>query len=192
MTFHALLVSKDEEATAVLTPLLNRCGVDVAVCGYPEASCRLTEEQFDTVMVDFDDPHRASLVLQSASPAAPGITAVTVALLSDKTKVRSVFRAGANFILYKPISEGQAHASLRAATALIKRERRRSFRVPVQVPLQLKLETGPEIEAILLDLSEGGMDVLAAQPLYPSAAVSARFTLPGGASDIEPRGEVAW
>lgn len=192
MTFQALLVSKDEQASEVLTPLLNRCGVAVAVCGYPEASCRLTEEQFDAVIVDFDDPHRASLVLQSASPAAPGITAVTVALLSDKTKVRSVLGAGANFILYKPISDEQADASLRAATALIKRERRRSFRVPVQVPIELQVQNGPPMEGILLDLSEDGMDVLAAQALCPGATISGRFNLLDSDTEIQVSGEIAW
>jgi len=183
MTFQALLVSKDDEAAAVLTPLLSRCGVAVACCGYPEALCRLTEEKFDSVIVDFDDPHSAALVLQNASEASSGIKAVTVALLSDKTKVRNVFGAGANFILYKPISEEQAEASLRAATSLIKRERRRSFRVPVQVPIQLQVQNGPPLEGILLDLSEDGMDVLAAQPLCPGATISAQFNLPD--SDVE-------
>ena len=177
MTFHALLVSKDEAATEVLTPLLNRCGVDVACCGYPEAMCRLTEEKFDAVIADFDDPHSASLVLQNATPATAGVAAVTVALLGDKTKVRSVLGGGANFILYKPISDEQAEASLRAATALIKRERRRSFRVPIQLPIQLQIENGPPTEGILLDLSEDGMDVLSPQALGPGSNISARFDL---------------
>src|ERR1700685_2680656 len=155
MTFHALLVSKDEAATEILTPLLNRCGVDVACCGYPEALCRLTEEKFDAVIADFDDPQSASLVLQNATPATAGNAAVTVALLGDKTKVRSVLGGGANFILYKPISDEQTEASLRAATALIKRERRRSFRVPIQLPIQLQIENGPPMEGILLDLKIG-------------------------------------
>lgn len=192
MTFQALLVSKDEEAAGVLTAVLSGFGLGVQPCGYPDAMVRLSEQKFDAVLVDFDDPHSAALVLQNASQPATGNSAVTIALLSDKTKVRNVFGAGANFVLYKPVSEVQARASLRAATALIKRERRRSFRVPVQVPLQLRVENGAETEAILLDLSEGGMDVLAAQPLYPSAAVSARFSLPGANSEIEPHGEVAW
>ncbi len=168
MTFHALLVSKDEEAAAVLSPVLARCGVAMASCGYPEAMVRLTEEKFDSVIVDFDDPHSASLVLQNATQSTSGVKSVTVALLSDKTKVRNVFGDGANFVLYKPFSTEQAEAGLRAATALIKRERRRSFRVPVQVPIQLQVENGPELEGILLDLSEDGMDVLAAQPLCPA------------------------
>ena len=191
MTFQALLVSKDEEAVGVLTAVLSGFGLEVQPSEYPDAVVRLSEQKFDAVLVDFDDPRNAALVLQNASKPATGNNAVTIALLSDKTKVRKVFGAGANFVLYKPVSEAQAQVSLRAATALIKRERRRSFRVPVQVPLQLRVENGAETEAILLDLSEGGMDVLAAQPLYPSAAVSARFSLPG-ASEIEPHGEVAW
>lgn len=192
MSFQALLVSKDEEAAAVLTPVLARCGVSVACCGYPEALCRLTEEKFDSVIVDFDDPHSAALVLQNATQATSGVKAVTVALLCDKTKVRNVFGAGANFILYKPISDEQAEASLRAATALIKRERRRSFRVPVQVPIQLQTENGPPLEGILLDLSEGGMDVLAAQPLCPGATIRANFNLPDSTTEIQTSGEIAW
>jgi CheY-like chemotaxis protein len=192
MTFHALLVSKDEEAAAVLTPLLSRCGVGVDCCGYPEALCRLAEEKFDSVIVDFDDPHSATLVLQNASQATAGVKPVTVVLLSDKTKVRNVFGAGANFILYKPISVEQAEASLRAATALIKRERRRSFRVPVQVPIQLQVENGPLLEGILLDLSEDGMDMLAAQPLCLGATISAQFDLPDSNTAVQLAGEIAW
>jgi CheY-like chemotaxis protein len=192
MTFHALLVSKDEDAAAVLTPLLSRCGVGVACCGYPEALCRLAEEKFDAVIVDFDDPHSASLALQNAAQASAGVKPVTVALLSDKTKVRNVFGAGANFILYKPISVEQAEASLRAATALIKRERRRSFRVPVQVPIQLQVGSDPPVEAILLDLSEDGMDMLAAQPLSPGTTISAQFNLPDSNAEIHVSGEIAW
>jgi len=192
MTFQALLVSKDDEATAVLTPVLSGSGVGIACCGYPEALCRLTEEKFDAVIVDFDDPHSATLVLQNAYQAASGNNAVTVALLSDKTKVRNVFGEGAKFVLYKPISGQQAEAGLRAAIALLKRERRRSFRVPVQVPVQLRVENGPQLEGILLDLSEDGMDILAAHPLCPSAMVNAHFSLPDGKTEVQASGEIAW
>jgi CheY-like chemotaxis protein len=192
MAFQALLVSKDEEAAAVLTPVLSRCGVSVSCCGYPEALCRLTEEKLDCVIVDFDDPHSATLVLQNANQTSSGVNTVTVALLGDKTKVRNVFGAGANFVLYKPISTEQAESSLRAATALIKRERRRSFRVPVQVPIQVQVQNGPLLEGILLDLSEDGMDLLAAQPLCPAAAISVHFNLPDTGTEIQVGGEIAW
>jgi DNA-binding response OmpR family regulator len=192
MGFQALLVSKDDQATATLTPVLSGFGVGVQSCSYSEGLCRVVEQKYDAVIIDFDDPHSAALVLQSTEQAAAGNTAVTIALLSDKTKVRNVFGAGANFVLYKPVTAEQAHATLRAATALIKRERRGSFRVPVQIPVQLRVQNGPEIEGILLDLSEDGMDLLAAQPTYPSAAITAVFVLPDSNNEVEVHGEVAW
>ena len=191
MTFQSLLVCKDEPAIGVLTPILAGFGLGVQCCGYPDALCRLTEQKFDAVIVDYDDPHSAALVLQNAYQASAPHNTVTVALLGDKTKVRHVFGAGANFVLYKPISPQQAEASLRAATALMKRERRRSFRVPVQLPVKLRVENGSEMEGILLDLSEDGLDVLAAQPLCPSAIISARFEL-SDRTEMNIRGEVAW
>ncbi len=192
MTFQSLLVCKDDQASDVLTPVLAGFGLGVQCCGYPDALCRLTEQKFDAVIVDYDDPHSAALVLQNAYQAAAGHSPVTVALLADKTKVRHVFGAGANFVLYKPISQEQAETSLRAATALMKRERRRSFRVPVQLPVRLRVENGAEMEGILLDLSEDGLDVLAAQPLCPSAIINAHFVLPDQSTEMDVRGEVAW
>jgi CheY-like chemotaxis protein len=191
MTFQSLLVCKDEQATAMLTPVLAGFGLGVQCCGYPDALCRLTEQKFDAVIVDYDDPHSAALVLQNAYQASSGHNTVTVALLGDKTKVRHVFGAGANFVLYKPISQQQAEASLRAATALMKRERRRSFRVPVQLPVKIQVENGSDMEGILLDLSEDGLDVLAAQPLCPGALLTAQFQLPDR-TELDIRGEVAW
>ena len=192
MTFQALLVSKDESSSHVLTGILREFEIQTRLCGYSEALCLLTEQRFDAVLADFADPHSAALILQAVSQSLQEGQTVTVALINDDTKVRSAFGAGANFVLYQPIAEEAARAALRAATALLQRERRRSFRVPVQVPLQLFINRGTEIEAFLLDLSEDGMDMVAAQPLCPSALVQARFILPGESKEVEVQAEVAW
>ena len=195
MSFRALLVTKDDQAGEVLTAVLSNFGLSVQCCGYSDAVCLVTEQKFQAVLVDFDDPHSAALVFQNLSSAPFQSHAVTVALLSDKNKVRSAFGTGANFVLYKPISTDQALSTLRAATALIKRERRTAFRVPIQVGVTLRLPAqagASEIEGILLDLSETGMDVLSSQPLYPLARLDVRFTLPNSPSELQLAGEVAW
>jgi len=142
MTLQALLVSQDDETSALLGSVLCEFGLGVQCCSYLDAICRLTEQKFDAVIVDYDDPHSAALVLQNASKAFLGNSAVTVALLNDKTKVRNVFGAGANFVLYKPISVSQAQASLRAATALLKRERRRASAFPCRCRLRSECRMG--------------------------------------------------
>jgi CheY-like chemotaxis protein len=192
MTFQALLISSDEEAGATLAPVLSGFGLGVATCSYAEAAARLEEKKFDAVIVDFEDPEHAAAILQHASPHTSRNSGVSIALLADRTKVRNVFGSGANFVLYKPIVPEQAQASLCAAIALIKRERRRSFRVPIQVPVQLHVENGVSMEGILLDLSEDGMDVLAAQPLFPSTHIQCRFILQDCPGDFDVRGTIAW
>src|SRR5690242_7715067 len=172
MSFRALLVTKDNQATDVLTPVLSNFGLSVQSASYSDALCLVTEQKFQAVLVDFDDPHSAALVLQNLATTSFQNYAVTVALLSDKKRVRSAFGAGANFVVYKPLTITDATATLRAATAMIKRERRNAFRVPIQVAVVLHLEADgglSEMDGILLDLSETGMDVLASQPLYPQA-----------------------
>jgi CheY-like chemotaxis protein len=191
MTFQALLVSGDDEAATVLAPVLADFGLDMRRCAHTEAIRELTEQKFDAVIVDFDDTPRAILVLQNAHVASPRASAVTVALLREPGKVRSAFGAGAHFVLYKPFTPVQAQTSLRAATILIKRERRRSLRVPVQVPVQLRAQVGLDMEGILLDLSQDGMEILASQPLCPSTSLSLQFSLPQGGA-IDAHGEVAW
>lgn len=191
MMSQALLVATNDDA-AVLTPILSGFGLEVVVCGYPEVSGQLSEQKFDVVLVDFEDVEGAAQVLQQLHESSSGKRAVRVALLSARSEVRKAFGQGANFVLYRPVSAQQAQASLRAAAALIKREKRASFRVPVQVPVRVGTQNGQEIEGILLDLSENGMDVLAAQPLCPSTSIGAHFTLTDGKSELVVRGEVAW
>jgi len=193
MNFLALLVTTDDAAIKPLKQVLSGFGLSVQVCNHMGALGRLRTDKFDAVVVDFDDPATASLVLQHAYKASSGSNAITAALLTDRGKVRAAFAAGANFVLYKPISTQHTEASLRAAIAMMKRERRRSLRVPVQAPVWLRRESDEgEIEGILLCLSDSGMEVVASQNLAASAAIGFRFDLPGGGSEIVGRAEVAW
>jgi DNA-binding response OmpR family regulator len=192
MTLQALLVSKDDSATELLSRVLASFGVAVERFSEPEIALhRLGEQRFDSLIVDFDEPETARRLLQAVlQPEAA--TKITIALLSEESGVREVLKAGAKFILPKPLKADGVSASLRAATALLRRERRRSLRVPVQAPVEISLSGGDQIEGIMLDLSQTGMDVLAAQPLHPAGLIGVRFTLPDGSLEVDAHAEVAW
>lgn len=195
MILQALLVSKDDQAAETLTQVLANFGVAVDRSSAVDvAVARLSEERFDQVIVDFEDPATASLVLESNRRRTTdhGNPPVTVALVSDASQIRAILGAGAHFILTKPISREQANATLRAATALLKRERRRAFRVPVQAPVSIHTEQDPNLEGILLDLSTGGMDVLVAKPLPSEGLVRVTFELPDTGFKIDGDTQVAW
>ncbi len=196
MILKTLLVSKDDQAAETLTHVLAAFGVAVDRSSAVEvAVSRLRQELFDEVIVDFEDAGTASLVLETLRRRVTDehvTPSVTVALVQDISQIRNILGAGAHFILTKPITDEQATTTLQAATALLKRERRRSFRVAVQAAISLHTNELPNLEGILLDLSSGGMDVLAAQALSTAALVHFSFELPGDDAKVEGDAEVVW
>jgi len=193
MTLLALLVSTDDSACEVLNRILPSTGVAVErFSDSATAVDRLQQQKFDALVVDFDDPQVANSVLEEARRLSPSNPPVTVALAADPSRVRDILTGGAHFVLYKPLSEEKARAGLRAVSALLSRERRRAFRVPVQAPVELTLPDTRKMEGILLDLSETGMDVLTAEPQAPGSLLGFQFQLPEGGLQVEAHGQVAW
>jgi CheY-like chemotaxis protein len=194
MTFLALLVSTDDCASGVLGRVLPASGLAVERFSvFAEAVARLQQQKFDALIIDFsEDPEIAAEVLEEARRLNSGSAPVTVALVAEPAKARDLLNSGAHFVLYKPLSDDKAKAGLRALAALLNRERRRAYRVPVQAPVELTLPDDRKCEGILLDLSESGMDVLTAEPQAPGALLNFRFQLPDGTLEVHAQGEVAW
>jgi len=193
MTLLALLVSTDDSASEILGRVLPASGIAVErFSDLPAAIDRLQQQRFDAIIVDFEQAGSAAEVLEEARRLNSGNSPVTVALVAERAKARDILSGGAHFVLYKPISEEKAKAGLRAVTALLNRERRRAYRVPVQAPVELTLPDTRKAEGILLDLSETGMDVLTAEPQVPGALLNFRFQLPDGSLEIHAHGQVAW
>lgn len=193
MTLQALLYSRDDAAAHVLGQVLPGLGLAAERFSQSEAAlARLQEQKFDALVVDFEDPAAAQLVLAEARKLGSGHPPLTVAMVEDAAKVREILTGGAHFVLYKPLSQDNAQAGLRAAAALLNRERRRARRIPVQAPVELTLADERKVEGILLDLSETGMDVLTAETQFPGAVLGFSFQLADGSLQAAGHGQVAW
>ncbi len=191
MNVQALLVSSDDSAADVLGKVLPGFGIALDRSSDLETTlARIQQQKFDALILDFDDPKAAEDVLQQAQKL--GTAPLSVALVADTGKVRNILNGGAHFVLYKPVTEEAAKAGLRAAAALLSRERRRAFRVPVQAAVEISSPDTRKIDGILLDLSETGMDVLTAEPQTPGALIGYKFQLPDGVPEIDGQGQVAW
>jgi len=193
MNLQSLLVSNDDSAADVLGRALST--MDIAVDRYsdPEtAIARIEQQKFDALLLDFENAEAANEILQAARRVGSGQVPLTIALVEDAAKVREILSGGAHFVLYKPLSDQSVKAGLRPAAALLSRERRRAFRVPVQAPVEITLPDTRKVDGILLDLSETGMDVLTSEPQFPGALLSFNFRLPDGALEVTAHGQVAW
>jgi DNA-binding response OmpR family regulator len=193
MTLLALLISTDDSACEVLGRVLPASGIAMErFSDLATALDRLRQQRFDALIIDFEDAKAAAEVFEEAQKLNSGVAPVTVALVAERARVREVLSSGAHFVLYKPLSEEKVKAGLRAVSALLNRERRRAYRVPVQAPVELTLPDKRTMEGILLDLSETGMDVLTAEPQVPAALLKFRFALPDASLEIIAHGQVAW
>ena len=191
MNLQALLVSRDDSAADVLGRVLSGFGIATDRSSDPETTMvRIHQQKFDALLVDFDDQSAAEQVLLEAKKL--GSCPLSVALVADTAKVRQILSSGAHFVLYKPVTEEAAKAGLRAAAALLNRERRRAFRVPVQAPVEITLPDTRKLDGILLDLSETGMDVLTAEAQTSGSLLAFHFQLPDGAVEVTAHGQVAW
>jgi c-di-GMP-binding flagellar brake protein YcgR len=193
MSLKSLVLCSDEKIVRVLRRTLGDLEIGVELCSDSEGALRkLTRQRFEAIIVDCADPGSAE-VLRSARTALCNKRAVAVAIVEPSTGLRSVFDTGAHFVLYKPVSTERAKSSFRAARALMKRERRRNFRIPVQIPMLIR---SPESDATLkvttTDLSEGGMAVRVPKGRRPTGRWNVSFTLPGTDTTLALMAEFAW
>ncbi len=193
MKLQSLILSSDEKILRVLRRVLSDLDIDVTHVTEAEAAIRkLTRERFEAVIVDCHREETAAHVLRSARNALCNKRAVAVAILDGAQAVRSAFELGAHFVLYKPISMERAKTSFRAARALMKCERRRNIRIPVEIPVALVFATGERLKTNTSDFSAGGMAVHHSKRNERSGPLQVHFTLPGTDHEAQIQGEIAW
>jgi c-di-GMP-binding flagellar brake protein YcgR len=193
MTLKSLVVCTDEKIIRVLRRVLGDLEIDIELCTNSESALRkLTRQRFEAIIVDCGTDG-APEVLKSARSAPCNKQAVAVAIVDPAIGLRAVFGLGAHFVLYKPVSSERAKSSFRAARALMKSERRRNVRVPVQISVVVRSAgVGGNIKVETVDLSEGGMAVSIPSGRRPSNPLQISFTLPGNATPLEIPAEFAW
>jgi DNA-binding NarL/FixJ family response regulator len=178
----------------VLRRVLSDLEIEIEHCTEPDGALRkLTRQRFEAVIIDCTDLKTATAVLKSARSAPVNKRAIAVAIMDGHNGLRSAFDMGAHFVLYKPVSTERAKSSFRAARALMKRERRRNARIPVQVQASLNNQvSGFNQKVTTTDLSEGGMAIQMPKRQQDAGPWDVHFTLPGSEKPFDLSGEVAW
>jgi len=198
-TLQSLLLCTDEKVVRVLRRVLSEMEIGLEHCANTDAAVqKLTRQRFEAVIVDCTTPQIASTMLKGARSSPVNKRAIVVAVLEAQTAgesqaaLKDAFALGAHFVLFKPISLERTRGSFRAVKALMKRERRRHARIPIELPVELKFDGGHgAVEATTTDLGENGMAVRL-RDRRPQSAFHLAFTLPGTVTQIMCRGEVAW
>ena len=192
MRLESLLLSRDAEVIRVLQPALEKLSIEVEVChGVRSGHEIIRTEKFDAIIVDCDDLEGGLRVLEGSRKASSNKNSVTFAILNGTTTTQQAFEMGVNFVLQKPISTLNATRCFSAALNFMIREQRRYFRHPVEIPATLGSGEGQKLKATITNISEGGMAIFF-RGKFPPGSISANFKLPGVATPLEPKVQLAW
>jgi CheY-like chemotaxis protein len=193
MTLDSLLLSQDPELVRVIRPTLEKLSIDVEICHEARAATDiLISDKFDAIIVDCDDLQGGLAVLQGLRATPSNKNSVTFAVLNGKrTTTQEAFGMGANFVLQKPISTLNAVRCFHAALNFMLKERRRYFRQPVKMQVQVVLD-GKTVNATSTNISEGGIALMLRDALPKGATPHLKFSLPEANLHMEVESEVAW
>jgi len=193
MTLESLLLSQDPELVRVVRPTLEKLSIDVQVCHDARAGADiLIADKFDAVIVDCDDLTGGLALLQGLRNTPSNKNSVAFAVLNGKrTNTQDAFGMGANFVLQKPISSLNASRCFHAALNFMLKERRRYFRHPVKMDVNVVLED-KAIHATSTNISEGGIALILREALPKGATPHLKFSLPDSTLQFEVEAEIAW
>ena len=193
MTLSALLVCTDEAAAEVLSRVLKELGIRVESCpDFARASIRAAQERFDVIVVDGQSSMEVLSLLRDTRASRLNDATLAVAVVPAQESIRELFSLGVNFVLYKPVAYDRVLSSLRAARAVMRKEKRKNARAAVHTHATVDYANVEQEKATLVNLAQDGMAVLFGKKLPPTSKVYFQFKLPEQISNVRVSGQVVW
>jgi len=189
----ALLVSGDIQTIDTLCHYMGQMSMHVEVCSdFTFASGKLCHSKFEALVVDFKQKEEALDLLTKSRQMTSHKAAVVIAVLNSNDEMPGAFRAGASFVLVKPLSAQVVMRTLRVSYPLMMHERRRYFRYPIQIPVHVSNGPQHEMLATSANISEGGIALTRAPGLKVGDRVTLLLTLPCAEAAAKISAEVCW
>jgi PilZ domain len=192
MTLSSMVVSRDWQEVSVLECILGGLHMDVAIEGEPQrALARLAKSKVDALIVDCDLKGTAQF-LREIHRLDKRSTAVPLVIMGGQQSSDRLDSTGALFAFDKPISVEQAVRTLSAARNMILDGRLRYHRAGLEVPVSLDCRGHKQVDAYLINVSQGGMQIHTDEPVEVAKPMQVSFELPGTKSAMKAQAEIAW
>jgi len=135
--------------------VLSELEIGMELCADAESAIhKLTRRRFEAVIVDCGRPtHRLACAPKRALRTRQQARRSRSHPRRPDGELRAGADLGAHFVLHQPLSPERAKTSFRAVRALMKRERRRNARIPVETPVTIQVNDGAgQLRAVTTDL----------------------------------------
>ena len=186
-----MAVSRDWQEVSVLECILGGLHMDVSVENEPQrALARLNKSKIDALIVDCDLNGSSQFLRELQSAENP--KTVPLVIMGGPRCSQNLEDSGALFAFEKPISVEQAVRTLSAARSMILDGRLRYHRAGLEVPVSLSSRGQKPVDAFLINVSQGGMQIHTKDPVEPVKSLQVSFDLPGARSCLKAKAEIAW
>jgi CheY-like chemotaxis protein len=184
-----LICSADQVAPDLLLQT-QAVGFDWDVCTFLQALPFLKSSAYHAAVVDVGAPEEAFSLIEQARGISTG-RQIPIVALADPADVNSAFRAGASFVVPRPVTSDLLRNTLAAIYRIAVGLRHQYARYRVEMRLALTVAER-SIDAKATDIGNGGMALVASEPLPSGAVVSVCFVLPGSEEQIVAVGKIRW
>jgi DNA-binding NarL/FixJ family response regulator len=192
MTLSSMVVSRDWQEVSVLECILGGLKMDVAVENEPHrALARLAKSKIDALIVDCD-LNGSSQFLRELQSVDHQLRTIPLVIMGRSQSNQTLDETGALFAFEKPISVEQAVRTLSAARNMILDGRLRYHRTGLEVTVSLLYKGRKPMDASLVNLSQGGMQIHVDDLVETAKALQVSFELPGAKSALKAKAEIAW
>ncbi len=190
LILEVLFVPRRAETMSLVRRAAESMDMNLHVCTDPEeVQTELFCHRFDGLIVEHDERTETFLRALRQSPSSRG--AIAIDLHGQEVSLQQVFAMGANFEILQPLSFDRVKRTLNLAFGLMMLGRRRYFRHPVQVPVQVTVEN-QVYDGLICNVSETGVGLRISSGVLKPGNIKCTFDVPESAETIRMEGLVIW
>jgi hypothetical protein len=189
----ALLVTHEPPMVDLLRELFAEISIVIQGCADEAAAAEiLSRTKFDALVLDFDNVSAPDPLVKSLRESPSNKNATLFAAATYGAAKQKAFEHGTSFIFERPFAPEQIRLVLRTAYAQMLRERRKYFRLAVELNVSIIRNSGEELLGKTTNLSQNGMAVLTSAPLLHGESIKLNFQVPGAKLILSADGSVVW
>ncbi|HWY20547.1 MAG TPA: TonB family protein [Candidatus Acidoferrum sp.] len=148
MPLRCLVFSSNEEMLHPIWQVLADLGIEGEYCkSAVDAVERVTTQQFQIVITDWDDQPEAAFLLKTARDLKAAQRPLTLAIVGDDARLPEALKAGANSVLVKPIRADQVRDTMSTACELLRAKQQPAVQQPVAPVASVEIQESATMSA---------------------------------------------
>lgn len=187
----AIVVSSDATIVSSILPCLEDLGIAPSVHALPASALQMiAREKVDAFFVDHDaDPELSVLKRMRVSPSSRAAVGFAIVPLQSSIAIAPCV---ADFQIHKPFEAASVSRAVRVAYGLMLKERRRYFRYPLRIHVDLRDSTYRKFLGHTINLSQTGVALECVAPLTIREIVQLQFRLPAADHKMKCHAQIIW